>query len=270
MIIDAHCHLGRSPQFHFPDASLRTMLAMMDRLHIDRAICCHLGMLQGAWELGFEESLAAFRESAGRICCYAAYDPTAPDSLQRVVQCLDHEAFVGVKIHPSLHDCSADDERYDAIWQLAARRRLPMLTHSWDVSAQNAAQKLSFPSLFETYVARYPEVTLILGHAGGRYRGHIAAAQLARRFPNVLLDTAGDCYTLGFIEYLVEQIGAGRVLFGSDLTWLDPRTQLGMILDADIAAAAKQQILGLNAAELFGWNGQRTSTDLVAREHNHG
>ena len=59
----------------------------------------------------------------------------------------------------------------------------------------------------------------------------------------MLLDTAGDCYTLGLIEYLVQQAGADKVLFGSDLTWIDPRTQLGMIYDADITAEAKQRIL---------------------------
>lgn len=252
MIIDAHCHLGRSPQMHFPDVTVRTMLAVMDRLGIDRAVCCHLAMLQGAWELGYRESLEAFRETSGRIVFLAGYDPNQPKSLELVDACLDREEFVGVKIHPSLHGCPADDQRYDAIWQLAARRRVPILTHSWDISEQNPVQKLSFPSRFEAYVARYAEVRLILGHAGGRYRGHIAAAKLVQRYPNVLLDTAGDCYTLGLIEYLVEQGGADRLLFGSDMTWIDPRSQLGMILDADVTTDAKRKILGNNAARLFG------------------
>ena len=252
MIIDAHCHLGRSPQFHFPDVTVRTMAAVMDRLGIDRAVCCHLAMLQGAWDLGYRESLEAFRETSGRIVFHAAYDPNQPKSLQLVDRCLDREEFVGVKIHPSLHGCPADDERYDAIWQLAARRRAPILTHSWDVSERNPAQELSFPSRFEAYAARYPEVALILGHAGGRYRGHIAAAELADRYPNVFLDTAGDCYALGLIEYLVERAGPDKLLFGSDLTWIDPRTQLGMILDADVSAEAKRKILGANAARVFG------------------
>jgi predicted TIM-barrel fold metal-dependent hydrolase len=83
----------------------------------------------------------------------------------------------------------------------------------------------------------------------------VAAADLARRYPNVLLDTAGDCYTLGLIEYLVHQAGADKVLFGSDLTWIDPRTQLGMLLDADVPTEAKQKILGANAAKVFAFPG---------------
>lgn len=251
MIVDAHCHLGRSPQFHFPDVTVRTMLGVMDRLGIDRAVCCHLGMLQWAWDLGYRESLEAFRETSGRIVFLGGYDPNQPQSLELLDRCLDREEFVGIKIHPSLHGCPAEDERYDAVWQLAARRRVPILTHSWDVSSQNPVQKLSFPNRFETYVARYPDVSLILGHSGGRYRGHIAAAEMARRYPNVLLDTSGDCYTLGLIEYLIQQTGPDKLMFGSDMTWIDPRTQLGMILDADVTADAKQKILAGNAARLF-------------------
>jgi hypothetical protein len=160
---------------------------------------------------------------------------------------------VGVKIHPSMHGCYADDECYNVVWQLADERRVPILTHSWDLSEQNSTQKFSFPSRFEPFVVRYPKVMLILGHAGGRYRGHMAAAELARRYSNVLLDTAGDCYTLGLVEYLVEHAGADKVLFGSDLTWLDPRTQLGMILDAEVTTDDKQKILRANAARVFGW-----------------
>lgn len=252
MIIDAHAHLGRSPQFHFPDISVERMLQVMDALQIERAICSHLAMLYGAWDLGFRESVEAHRETGGRILLYAVYDPCQPQGLSFVERCLDQEGFVGVKIHPSIHRCYADDDRYEAVWQFAARRKLPILTHSWDISEQNPAQKFSFPARFERFVAAYPEVALILGHAGGRYHGHKAAAALAARYKNVLVDTAGDCYTLGLIEYLVEQVGADRVLFGSDLTWIDPRTQLGMILDADVSDETKRNILSENAARVFG------------------
>ena len=251
MIIDAHCHLGRSPQFRFPDTSPRRLLETMDRLGIARAVCSHLGMLHGARDLGFRESMDAFRASSGRLLLYAVYDPTREDSLEFVRGCLSREGFVGIKIHPSLHGCYGDDERYQPVWQFAAQRRVPILTHSWDLSEQNPAQKFSFPGRFERYAAAYRDVTLILGHAGGRFRGHVAAADLAQRHPNVLLDTSGDCYALGLIEYLVGQVGQDKVLFGSDATWMDARTQLGMILDADVTLEGKSKILGGNAARVF-------------------
>jgi predicted TIM-barrel fold metal-dependent hydrolase len=251
MIVDVHCHLGRSPKFRFPDTSVGTLLRVMDRLGIERAVCCHLALLHGEPDVGLRESLQAYRESAGRLLLYTVFDPNRPDSVDFVRGCLDQEGFVGVKIHPSFHGCYADDERYAPVWRLAAQRGVPLLTHSWDVSQQNPSQKYSFPSRFEKFTARYREVTLILGHAGGRYRGHVAASDLAGRYPTVYVDLAGDCYTLGLIEYLVEHVGADKILFGSDLTWIDPRTQLGMILDAQISMEAKRQILSQNARRIF-------------------
>ena len=262
MIVDAHCHLGRSPGFCFPDTSVGTLLRVMDRLGIERAVCCHLAFLHGEPEMGLRESLQAYRESDGRLPQYAVFDPNQPNGLDFVRECLEREEFVGVKIHPSFHGCLADDDRYEPVWRLATQRQIPILTHSWDVSEQNPAQKFSFPSRFEKFVARFPDVTLILGHAGGRYGGHVAATDLASRYPSVFLDLAGDCYTLGLVDYLVEHAGADKVLFGSDLTWIDPRTQLGMILDANISTQAKRQILGQNAARVFALQAETSTTEF--------
>ncbi len=251
MIIDAHCHVGAWRQFHMPDASVGTILRTMDRLGIECAVAAPLLSLSGQAEMGYREGLSAYRESRGRILLYAVFDPRSPDSLEFVRRSLAEPAFVGIKIHPAQHECSADDARWRPVWELATGSHVPILTHSWCVSDYNPVQKYAQPLLFERYAREYPDVSLILGHAGGRYDGHLAAATLAQAHENVYLDLAGDVYSLGLVEQLVAQVGADRILYGSDLVWIDPRTQLGMILDADIATADKGQILRHNAVRLF-------------------
>jgi uncharacterized protein len=251
MIIDAHCHIGTWPQFHIPDASTVTLLRTMDQLGIERAIAAPLASLLGQAERGWQEGCAAHRESGGRILLYAVFDPRSSDSLEFVQRTLDDPAVVGIKIHPAFHECPADDPRWRPLWELAAARRVPILTHSWCISDYNPTQRHAQPGLFAGYLQEFADVTLILGHAGGRYEGHCAAAALARAHGNVYLDLAGDSYSLGLVEYLVAAVGAQRILYGSDLTWIDPRTQLGMILDADIAEADKAAILRDNAVRLF-------------------
>lgn len=251
MIIDAHCHLGRSPQFEQPDVSVATMLRIMDRLGIQRAIAAPLSLLSGYDEAGWQEGLDAHRESGARILLYTVFDPTRPESLAFVRRTAEEPAVVGIKIHPAFHLCPADDERYRPVWEFAAARRLPMLTHSWCVSDYNPTQKFAQPALFARYASEFPQVPLILGHSGGRYEGHLAAVALAHDLANVYLDLAGDCYSLGLVEYLVAEVGAERILFGSDLTWIDPRTQLGMVLDAEISSSQKARILRENALRLF-------------------
>jgi len=51
---------------------------------------------------------------------------------------------------------------------------------------------------------------------------------------------------------LVNEAGADRVLFGSDMPLMDPRSQIGKIITARISDEAKQKILGGNASRLLG------------------
>ena len=256
MIIDAHCHLGRSPQFHFPDVSVDTMLASWTGWVSTGLSVATWRMLQGAWELGFRESLAAFR-AVGRPdhCSTPLSIPARRDGLEFVAQVPRPR---GVRGHQDPSFVARMLRRRRPLRAgLAVRRpgeRVPdPRLIPGTCRAQNPAQKYSFPSRFETFAAAYPDVTLILGHAGGRYRRtHRRRRSGPTACPTCSLDTAGDCYTLGLIEYLVEQAGSDKVLFGSDLTWIDPRTQLGMILDADITSEAKQRILQATMpADLF-------------------
>jgi len=173
------------------------------------------------------------------------------ESLNLIRKSLNQPGAVGIKIHPSFSRTYPEDVRYEPVWQLAAQYSVPIITHSWAVSDYNPLQRYSTPEHFEHYVARYPNVNLILGHAGGLYAGHLAAVDLARRYPNVFMDISGDTYSFGFIEWLVHQVGAERILFGSDAVWFDQRTQLGRVLDADITLEQKRLILGENACRLF-------------------
>ena len=65
----------------------------------------------------------------------------------------------------------------------------------------------------------------------------------------------GDLFDLphsGVIEQLVAEAGAERILFGSDAPIMDPRSQLGKIITADIDEDAKRMILGMNAQRILG------------------
>ncbi len=251
MIVDTHTHLGEIVSFRSLDTTVETMLSVMDHLGIDMAIEMHMAGL-GPLEVAYEMSEAAFELSGGRLPYAMIYNPLYMDeSLAWVRKSLDRPGAVGIKIHPSLNRTYPEDPRYEPIWELAADRGVPIITHSWAVSDYNPVQKYATPDHFGHYVARYPQVNLVLGHAGGLYAGNLAAADLARRYHNVYMDLSGDAYSFGLIEWLVDQVGAARLLFGSDVNWIDQRTHLGRVLDADITLEQKQLILGENAQRLF-------------------
>jgi predicted TIM-barrel fold metal-dependent hydrolase len=164
--------------------------------------------------------------------------------------CLGHQGFIGIKIHPSFHGIPADDKRYEVVWNYAAEHKLPILSHTWS-ETYNPVQKLSLPRLFEKHIARRSEVSFVMGHSGGPGAGRQQAAGLARKYPNVYLDIAGDVFSLNLVPELVKDAGAERVLFGSDMPWIDPRARLTAILLSDIDPEAKAKVLGENALRVF-------------------
>lgn len=256
MIIDAHAHLGDVAFFRVPDAGVEAMLSLMDALGIDLAISMHGAGIMECFEEALHASQAAYERSHGRLPYCLIYHPLYPaDSMAAIESALGRPGLVGIKIHPSQHQVYPEDPCYEPAWQLAAEWGLPIITHSWALSDYNPTQRFATPEHFERYVVRYPQVNLVLGHAGGRYEGHRAAVCLAQRYPNVYLDLSGDVYSFGLLEWLVAQVGAGRILFGSDMDWIDPRTRLGCVLDADITLEEKRLILGKNALRLFKLQG---------------
>jgi len=252
MIVDAHCHLGSVEAFYVPSTATEEMLALMDSLGIDIAVQMHVAAIMECFEIAYEASVAAYEQSAHRLPFALTYHPRYPeDSLEFIAKSLGRPGGVGIKIHPGQHQTFPEDPAYEAAWRLADKQGVPIITHSWALSDYNPTQRFATPEHFEHYVASFPQVNLVLAHAGGRYEGHLAAVRLAQDYENVYLDLSGDAYSFGLIEWLVAQVGADRILFGSDISWVDPRTHLGRVLDADITLDEKALILGQNACRLF-------------------
>ncbi len=89
-------------------------------------------------------------------------------------------------------------------------------------------------------------------HSGNTAEPRREAIAAARACPNVYLETCSTFRTPGVIEELVDGVGVDRVLFGSDMPLMDPRSQIGKIITARISDEAKQKILGGNAGRLLG------------------
>lgn len=95
------------------------------------------------------------------------------------------------------------------------------------------------------------DITVILAHSGISYavaRKH-AALVLARE--NVVLEITYTSTTRGMIEFLVDLVGADKVLYGSDMPMRDPGPQLGWVCYADISLEEKKKILGGNICRLL-------------------
>lgn len=250
-IVDAHMHLGEDWYLFMPATGFDDLLATMKKFCIRRAYSSHYFWLSSRFEDAGRASIDGYEKSDGAIPFLGVYDPLlAKDALNAFDKCLAHRGFVGIKIHPSFHGVPADDPRYRPVWEYARAHRRPILSHTWSIT-DNPVQKLSVPGLFTRYLEEYQDVNFIIGHSGGRGEGQREAISLARKYPNVHLDIAGDIFCLDLVPRMVKSIGAERVLFGTDWPWFDPRVYLPRIFLAPISEKEKALILGLNALRIF-------------------
>jgi hypothetical protein len=73
----------------------------------------------------------------------------------------------------------------------------------------------------------------------------------AKRFPNLYLETASSTIDTGFLETCVREVGAEKIIFGSDIPLLDPYLQLSKIRDTNIEPDQLDKILSGNILRLM-------------------
>ncbi len=189
----------------------------------------------------------------GRFIGYVTINPNYPAI--EIKEELDywlgnHPWMRAIKLHPAYHDYPINGSAYVPAFEAARRYRAPVLIHTWGVGQEAA---LCGPEMIIDIANAYPDVPFILGHSGGLLRGYRAAVNSALRCRNIFLETCGSFQAMGLVEHLVERVGSQRVLFGSDVCFLALTAELGRVTFAKLSTADKRNILGLNAARLFGW-----------------
>ncbi len=252
-IIDTHMHFGPSTERMVPDYSVESLVAIMDHLDIEKGISANcMSLSKNLWEEGILDDFAAYEKSGGRIFSFFGYDPLYIDQCIEVMRKYkDDPRCVGIKIHPSGSKVSADDERYRPVWEMARELKLPLMSHTWDVSTYNPKQIYAVANLFEKYIAEYPDVTFVFGHCGGRYNGIKQAIEIGKKYPNAHYDITGDIWLNGFIEELVDGVGADRIVYGSDWTMIEQRPMLGVVFGSNLPQLDKEKILRHTAARIY-------------------
>jgi len=175
-------------------------------------------------------------------------DPLRPQTYKQAETMLRHPRCVGIKIHPEEH-LYPIKEHGRAIFAFAAKHRAIVLTHS--------GEQRSLPGDFIPFANDFPEARLILAHLGCGWDGdpshQVRAIQRSKR-GNVWVDTSSQQNIMpGLIEFGVREVGAERLLYGTDTPLYFTAMQRARINHAAISDRAKRLILRENAVKLFGF-----------------
>ncbi len=250
-IWDLHCHIsGASLPEATPEERAEHLIAVADRMGIER-LCAYMGMrwahdpTPDQFRQQNDEILRVVAKFPERVFGFVYLSPKyVEESLAELERCMAQGPMVGVKLWVAGR-CNAPE--LDPIIRRAAELKAAIFQHTWFNMKGNKPGE-STPEDFAELAGRHPDVPLICGHTGGDWE---LGLQAVRHLKNVHVDLAGSDPVAGFTEMAVRELGAERVIYGSDAAGRSFASQLAKVFGADIPATAKQLIFRDNLKRLL-------------------
>ena len=258
-LIDIHAH------FYFDGCGRgewRALNAARFRAGERIGISCHVASILGSWgrwsptyfaspsdtTLGNDAMCAITTAHADRVRWYVAVNPNdTGHALAEIDRCVAAGA-IGVKLAAARR---ADDSLLDPIAERAAASGLPILHHIWQHRrrhwpSQDASDGLDLARL----AARHPTVNFILAHfgGGGDYRHTFSAVP---DVPNIYLDLSGSGVDRGMLDDAYAAVGAGRLLWGADITLCTGLAKLWALEVIGLTGDELADVRWRNAARIF-------------------
>lgn len=178
--------------------------------------------------------------------CYLSPEHKQKFIEEEIQRCIIKSKFKGIKLEVAVN---ASDKRLDPIMEKAEKLKIPILHHSWNTQIINNRKHQSDPEDIANLASRFPKVKIIMAHLTA---SEVRGVNIIKPFPNIYADTSGSQPFSGIIEYAVKELGAERILYGSDAPGRDFSSQLGRIYGAKIKLSEKELIFGINAERNFG------------------
>lgn len=248
-IWDVHCHFSGVPG-STPEERLGRLLEYADRMGVAR-LCIFMGMRfiydpsPEEMRQQNDEVLRAVRRFPDRAFGFVYLNPKhTAASLDELNRCVRDGPMVGVKLWVAER---CNEPTLDPIVARATELKVPVLQHTWLKITGNLPGE-STPMDLAELAKRHPQTTFICSHTGGDWERGIRAI---RPHPRVYVELCGGDPTAGFTEMAVREVGAERVLYGSDAGGRSFASQLAKVFGAEIPDAAKRLILAENTKRIL-------------------
>lgn len=242
MIIDAHTHVW-GEQY---EASTRDLLKACEQYRIDKL---YVSGLQTHYSDPSEiarlngDVHRFMREQPGLVEGYCYVNPANADAQDVLKRGIEEYGMSGMKLWVATF---CDDPRVFPLVEMCIGYKVPILIHAFH-KAVGQLEHESTGVHVARLAARYPEAKLLMAHFGGNgYHG----IKAIRDCPNVWADFSGTYFRRDELDYAIGQIGAGRIVFGSDMniTYL---VNVGQLEEAELTPEEKDMIYYKNALKLF-------------------
>lgn len=279
MIIDVHTHLfpkrvrdrrdeyvGDEPAFELlygdPKARMigaRELIDSMDVHGVDVSIVCGFPWLSADTCRHHNdyilEAVAEYPDRLRGLCCVNPFDSSAASEVERCLA--GGMSGIGEIAFYQPGGITAEAvERLAPAMALCREKDVPALIHTNEPVGHRYPGKTD-NSLAQIYalVKAYPENRIILGHwGGGLFFYMLLKKEVGQVMANVYFDTAASpfLYVPEIYRVAAEIAGDDKILFGTDYPLIAPDRYYREIQAAGMTEPARQKLLGINTASLFG------------------
>ncbi len=260
-IWDLHCHPegDRVPGRNLTE-KVESLMEIGSRVGIER-----FGLFLRIPETGSEREahqlLTRYPTRLFGFLWISLWKRSAAENIAQMNRWIADGPMVGIKTAGEDGVCSLPV--YDPVYEHAAKLKAAVFIHAWfkvgaPFSDLPAAEIAEFPHAIPgglltphestpLHVAelarRRPEFTLICGHSGGDWELGFRAIRATK---NVMAEIAGSFPTRGMAEMAVRELGADRIVYGSDVGGRSFSSQLAKVHGAQISDRDKELIFSGN------------------------
>ena len=167
----------------------------------------------------------------------------------------ENEGARGVKLHGPAEKFFMGDERLWPTYSVCRELGLPVIGHSGpDPEGRGFAE----PRAFGAVLKAFPEVPIVLAHMGGATWQQ--ALEIAETYDNAFFDCceiiewtrSENGPTERELAQLIRDIGAERVMMGSDFPWYDLDQTVDRVMSLPLLSMEeKEGIVGANAERIL-------------------
>lgn len=240
-LYDTHTHLGLARHSgRSQDAEL--LLKSMDRAGVDRSMLIPFPVVED-YRREHDLIASAVRAHPDRFTGAACLYPflSEADFLAEVKRCAEVLGLRALKLQPQYQALNPVSTRSDFLFAAALEYHMPVIAHT------GSGIPFSLPSLFIMPARRFPDLPIILGHAGGSVYmlETIVAATVC---PNIYIELSS--LMPHHVHEILQHVPASRLMAGSDLPE-SIETEMHKVLTMDIPEQDKRAILWETPRRLF-------------------
>jgi len=252
-IFDAHLHIpsdnGENFQWHLVTRNMQEFVGYLDKCGVRR------GVISSSWSNkaqspddyrnGNREVAKYVERYKGRFRGSCVITPFRIDeALREIEECHRRFGFVWLgEFCNYMTGYKYDTPEWAEVMKLAAKLNLVAQIHT------NTREML--------YLAEnFPENTIVFPHLGSSREDVFARIEIVARHKNACIELSGSgIERVGILEKAVKEIGADRVLYGSDFTINDPAMVISRVKNAFLTAEDREKILFRNVERLLAGAG---------------